>query len=1042
MFPVEHARFGGKKTQYSTDNNRLKNSVTAREFKGYDQRIEHISVDIVVNKQIFNINTFYRPPKEDTASQTQFLSDISAVLKVLRRHPCHKVICTGDMNFGSIYNYYGALRHKPLDNRAPDIFGNNGFQQLIDRPTRYQAFSVSLIDLIFVNSSEGILLAGVLPPIADHCGTFISLNCLSKRRPDKVITVRNYNKVDWPGLTKYIDQLPAKDDCLNLTVNQHTAMLSDALIYALNTFVPCNQLALRHKDAPWFQPNIRHLIRRKKRAFKSFQQAADDLRLNISADPVLVARIQNRVFNREANYKKATKEWMCGSRRAKRQYFDSVKNIMADPHISSRKKFSILTKLTKTGKDSCIPPLIEGDQVIHDPLAKANIFNNHFVTKSKLDNFDESPPTTEHSDTATTLDNVFTSTYEVGQLIKNMKDSSFSPCGIPSKFLKEALKTVGKKLTKPICDLLNHIYTKNVYPDCWKVQHITPIFKHKGSNSEKKNYRPISILASLSKICESVIHNRLIDHLTSNNIISKFQAAYLPGDSTAQQLLYMVHKIKEAWSKGKVAQACYLDVSSAFDAVWHNGLLCKLESINVKGATLALLKSYLKDRRAITVIDGVKSDELPLQAGVPQGSRLGPLLFILYINDIAEGLECLPLIYADDTTLIAFGESTTDTSNMLNRDLDKISKWASKWKTRFNADKSTDMIFAKALLNNSPPIMLDGTNIERVSIHKHLGVILTSNLDWDPQLKKIIKNVNCKLSIIWKIKQLSRRTLDVMYKLHIRSTIDYCIQVFGPCLTNPQILLLDSLQYRAARIVTGALKSTSKVRLYKDLGWETTESRIALLSLCHLHKIILGMTRPLIKECLPDLKDQSKSRTSTFKRYQIRDNDFNNSFFPKMVEKWDNLDKRIKCLKDITEFKINLKDHFKPTRIKHLSLGSKYGNKIHTQIRCGRSQLRQHLFEVGNSPSPRCPCFFPRETTEHYLLDCFLFSKERHALVSSLGSILEKDPSQYTRAEMLEILLYGEKYHDPEKYPANKIIQRYVHRYLIGTKRLVFSPTN
>ena len=240
---------------------------------------------------------------------------------------------------------------------------------------------------------------------------------------------------------------------------------------------------------------------------------------------------------------------------------------------------------------------------------------------------------------------------------------------------------------------------------------------------------------------------------------------------------------------------------------------------------------------------------------------------------------------------------------------------------------------------------------------------------------------------------------------------------------------------------TGALKSTSKVRLYKDLGWETTESRIALLSLCHLHKIILGMTRPLIKECLPDLKDQSKSRTSTFKRYQIRDNDFNNSFFPKMVEKWDNLDKRIKCLKDITEFKINLKDHFKPARIKHLSLGSKYGNKIHTQIRCGRSQLRQHLFEVGNSPSPRCPCFFPRETTEHYLLDCFLFSKERHALVSSLGGILEKDPSQYTRAEMLEILLYGEKYHDPEKYPANKIIQRYVHRYLIGTKRLVFSPT-
>jgi hypothetical protein len=356
-----------------------------------------------------------------------------------------------------------------------------------------------------------------------------------------------------------------------------------------------------------------------------------------------------------------------------------------------------------------------------------------------------------------------------------------------------------------------------------------------------------------------------------------------------------------------------------------------------------------------------------------------------------------------------------------------------------NADKSIDMIFSKALLNNSPPILMDGTTIDRVSTHKHLGVILTGSLDWDPHLKKITKNVNCKLSIIWKIKQLSRRTLDVMYKLHVRSTIDYCIQVFGPCLSNQQILRLDSLQYRAARIVTGALKCTSKARLYKDLGWETTENRINLLSLCHLHKIILGMTRPLIKECLPELKEISQARTSTFKKYQTRDTEFNRSFFPKMVEKWDNLEKRIKCMSDISEFKINLKDKFKPLRIKHLSLGSKFGNTIHTQVRCGRSQLNQHLFEVGNKLSPRCLCHAPKESTEHYLLDCFLFANERQELFSNLKGILEKDPSKYTRAEKLEILLYGENPANKDKYPANKIVFRYVQRYLLSTKRLVFS---
>jgi hypothetical protein len=157
-----------------------------------------------------------------------------------------------------------------------------------------------------------------------------------------------------------------------------------------------------------------------------------------------------------------------------------------------------------------------------------------------------------------------------------------------------------------------------------------------------------------------------------------------------------------------------------------------------------------------------------------------------------------------------------------------------------------------------------------------------------------------------------------------------------------------------------------------------------------------------------------------------------------MVEIWDNLEKRIKCMSDIVEFKLNLKDQLKPLRIKHLSLGSKFGNMIHTQVRCGRSQLNQHLFEVGNIQSPRCLCHAPCESTEHYLLDCFLYSNERQQLFSNLKGILEKDPTKYTRAEKLEILLYGEKYSEHEKYPANKVILRYVQRYLISTKRLVF----
>ena len=154
----------------------------------------------------------------------------------------------------------------------------------------------------------------------------------------------------------------------------------------------------------------------------------------------------------------------------------------------------------------------------------------------------------------------------------------------------------------------------------------------------------------------------------------------------------MVHQLKLSWSRKQVSHACFLDISSAFDAVWHAALLEKLSQINVTNSPFKLLQSYLSNRLACTVVDGKLSDQLPVEAGVPQGSRLGPLLFIIFINDIIADLESTPQIFADDTTLIATGNDTHETSSILNRDLDKISLWAKRHKVTFNSSKTKDMI--------------------------------------------------------------------------------------------------------------------------------------------------------------------------------------------------------------------------------------------------------------------------------------------------------------------------------------------------------------
>ena len=172
-----------------------------------------------------------------------------------------------------------------------------------------------------------------------------------------------------------------------------------------------------------------------------------------------------------------------------------------------------------------------------------------------------------------------------------------------------------------------------------------------------------------------------------DDIISERQAAYLKGDSTITPLLYLIHQIRTSWGKSNIAHCCFLDISAAFDKVWHNGLIAKLEQIGISDKFLALFKSYLSNRKQCTVVDGVKSAMLDITAGVPQGSRLGPLLFIIYINDIVDGLESEILIFADDCSLLSCGSDPAETAEQLNRDLNTISIWAQRWKVTFMLEK-------------------------------------------------------------------------------------------------------------------------------------------------------------------------------------------------------------------------------------------------------------------------------------------------------------------------------------------------------------------
>ena len=296
-----------------------------------------------------------------------------------------------------------------------------------------------------------------------------------------------------------------------------------------------------------------------------------------------------------------------------------------------------------------------------------------------------------------------TSPIEIARIIRKLKRSYMSYCGIPGKFIHLISTPISFSMSR----LFNNLFEIGHFPDIWKIAHVTAIFKRSGSKTDKSNFRPISLLPTLSKICESVMHERLFKHCIENDLISHKQAAYLKGDSTVSQLLYIVHNIRKCWTENKIMQGVFLDVSSAFDKVWHSGLLAKLYQVGIEEKFYEIMSSYLRNRKQIVVVDGQKSDILDLTAGVPQGSRLGPLLFLIYINDISADIESDILIFADDTSLFVSGSDPAETSNILNRDLQKISSWATKWKVKFNTIKTKSMIFSNRLLNNSPPLIFN-----------------------------------------------------------------------------------------------------------------------------------------------------------------------------------------------------------------------------------------------------------------------------------------------------------------------------------------------
>ena len=407
------------------------------------------------------------------------------------------------------------------------------------------------------------------------------------------------------------------------------------------------------------------------------------------------------------------------------------------------------------------------DKFVTDTQIKANIFNKFFP--------DQCTPLKNNSSLLAnqiflTQSRLTSLDFDEDELFKIIRALNINKAHGHDDISIRMIKICDKSLIKPLSFLFKTAVRSSHYPDIWKKSNIIPVHK-KNDKQLVNNYRPISLLPVFGKIFEKIIFNKTYKFLLEEKLLNPNQSGFRPSDSCINQLIAITHEIFKAFDCNPPlkVRSVFLDISKAFYKVWHKGLIYKIKSMDVSGQLLNLLENYLTNRHQRVLLNGQNSAWAPVFAGVPQGSILGPLLFLIYINDLPNGLKANAKLFADDTSLFAIVKDKQESADILNNDLLTISKWVFNWKMLFNPDPkkpAQEVIFSrKKQFQIHPTINLNNVEVERASYQKHLGIILDENLNFIQHIDSAISKINKGIAVIKKLRySLPHKSLIMLYK--------------------------------------------------------------------------------------------------------------------------------------------------------------------------------------------------------------------------------------------------------------------------------------
>ena len=500
--------------------------------------------------------------------------------------------------------------------------------------------------------------------------------------------------------------------------------------------------------------------------------------------------------------------------------------------------------------------------------------------------------------------------------------------------------------------------------------------------------------------------------LNNNNLISKHQSGFRPGDSTICQLISITSTIYETFEKHDETRAIFLDISKAFDKVWHKGLIHKLKCNGISENLLCFFEDYLLNRNQRVILNGLESTWRETYAGVPQGSVLGPLLFLVYINDLPDDILSEMRLFADDSSLFTVVNGIDDTQVKIEKDLSSINTWAYQWKMIFNPDitkQAEEVIFSvKNIKPIHPTLTFNNVPVARVEHTKHLGVYLDSRLNFSKHIREAILKAFNGLSILKILsKYVNRSVLNMSYKLYVRPHLDYGDVIYHNQRTD-MMNLIEQVQYKAGLIVSGCWQGTNREKLNEELGWESLSDRRWFRRLNLFYKISNGLAPSYLADHIPQRSVTNISLRTRNQNILCRTERYQNSFFPFCIKNWNSLDESIRSLPSISCFKTHLLNFVRPPGYSFFGIRDRIGSKQISQIRVGFSDLRDHRCNHKfNCVTPTCKCGIGDETSVHYFLCCPRYNNIRLTFLSRISEIIGTDVNVLPNEHLFKILVYG-----------------------------------